>query len=222
MADDSIPPNRPIITRRQAKALGLKRYFTGKPCKRGHLAEWGTASGACLDCQYERDRRRYHQNPKKKRDRSRGWREQNTEKARETVRRWRDKNQERGRESVRLWKQKNPERVRALGREYRHRLIKRDPEYFRTQYNRRRAKKTGAGGTFSASDITEIRGLQRNRCARCRKTLRGKPTDIDHITPLALGGSNDRKNLQLLHASCNRSKGARHPIDDMRRLGRLL
>jgi 5-methylcytosine-specific restriction endonuclease McrA len=27
-----------ILTKREAKARGLKRYFTGKPCKRGHLA----------------------------------------------------------------------------------------------------------------------------------------------------------------------------------------
>lgn len=222
MADDSIPPNHPIITRSEARALGLKRYFTGKPCKHGHLAEWGTASGACLNCQYERDGRRYHQNPEKKRDSSRRWKERNTEKAREVVRLWKDKNPERGRESIRLWKQKNPEKVRAMEREYRRRLAKRNPEYFRTQYNRRRAKKIGAGGAFSVNDITEIRKLQRNRCARCGMTLRGKPSDIDHITPLALGGSNDRKNLQLLHARCNRSKGARDPIDDMRRLGRLL
>jgi hypothetical protein len=29
----------PIISCKEAKARGLKRYFTGKPCKRGHIAE---------------------------------------------------------------------------------------------------------------------------------------------------------------------------------------
>ncbi|KKK96676.1 hypothetical protein LCGC14_2660360, partial [marine sediment metagenome] len=29
----------PYITRDEAKALGLKRYFTGKPCKYGHISE---------------------------------------------------------------------------------------------------------------------------------------------------------------------------------------
>jgi hypothetical protein len=28
-----------IITRTAAKAQGLKHYFTGKPCNRGHVAE---------------------------------------------------------------------------------------------------------------------------------------------------------------------------------------
>ena len=29
-----------IISRKQAIAQGLKRYFTGKPCKWGHIAWW--------------------------------------------------------------------------------------------------------------------------------------------------------------------------------------
>ena len=28
-----------IISHAEAKAQGLKRYFTGKPCKHGHVAE---------------------------------------------------------------------------------------------------------------------------------------------------------------------------------------
>ena len=39
-----------IITRQEAIAQGLKRYFTGKPCKHGHIAEWNCSSKACLTC----------------------------------------------------------------------------------------------------------------------------------------------------------------------------
>lgn len=39
-----------IITRAEAKAKGLKRYFTGKPCKHGHIAERMTSGGNCLVC----------------------------------------------------------------------------------------------------------------------------------------------------------------------------
>jgi hypothetical protein len=38
-----------IITRAEAKAKGLKRYFTGKPCKRGHVSE-RRVGGNCVDC----------------------------------------------------------------------------------------------------------------------------------------------------------------------------
>jgi hypothetical protein len=33
----AFPPD--IIGCDEAKALGLKRFFTGEPCKRGHVAE---------------------------------------------------------------------------------------------------------------------------------------------------------------------------------------
>jgi 5-methylcytosine-specific restriction endonuclease McrA len=39
-----------IITRAQAKAVGLKRYFTGKPCKYGHLCEKYTSCLKCVEC----------------------------------------------------------------------------------------------------------------------------------------------------------------------------
>lgn len=45
-----------IITRKEAKATGLKRYFTGKPCKRGHVVEQLVSSCECVRC-HERRRR---------------------------------------------------------------------------------------------------------------------------------------------------------------------
>jgi predicted Fe-S protein YdhL (DUF1289 family) len=38
-----------IITRKQAIEQGLKRYFTGKPCKRGHVDERYVTRG-CIAC----------------------------------------------------------------------------------------------------------------------------------------------------------------------------
>jgi hypothetical protein len=35
---------------REAIALGLTRYFTGKPCPRGHIDERAVRSGACITC----------------------------------------------------------------------------------------------------------------------------------------------------------------------------
>lgn len=39
-----------IITREEARERGLKRYFTGRPCKRGHLEERATSNSTCLGC----------------------------------------------------------------------------------------------------------------------------------------------------------------------------
>ena len=42
-----------IITRAEAKEKGLKRYFTGKPCKYGHICEKLTSCYKCVQCQEE-------------------------------------------------------------------------------------------------------------------------------------------------------------------------
>lgn len=38
------------MERKTAIERGLKRYFTGKACKHGHLADRITVSGACSVC----------------------------------------------------------------------------------------------------------------------------------------------------------------------------
>jgi hypothetical protein len=40
-----------IISRAEAKAKGLKRYFTGKPCKHGHVAERQVFNATCVECE---------------------------------------------------------------------------------------------------------------------------------------------------------------------------
>lgn len=44
-----------IISRADAKAQGLTRYFTGKPCKHGHVSE-RIIAGQCCEC-----RKVYHE-----------------------------------------------------------------------------------------------------------------------------------------------------------------
>jgi len=38
------------ITRQEAKERKLPRYFSGIPCKRGHVCERYTSSGLCVEC----------------------------------------------------------------------------------------------------------------------------------------------------------------------------
>ena len=45
-----------IISRREALRRGLTRYFTGKPCKRGHIAE--RVGGHCVQCEAIHSKRR--------------------------------------------------------------------------------------------------------------------------------------------------------------------
>jgi len=58
--------------------------------------------------------------------------------------------------------------------------------------------------------ITKERLYQKCKgvCVWCDQPLTYQNSAIDHIFPLAKGGTNSEDNLQLLHPSCNKSKGA--------------
>jgi hypothetical protein len=44
------------ISRKDEMALGLKRYFTGNACKRGHISERQVSSLQCCDCSREKQK----------------------------------------------------------------------------------------------------------------------------------------------------------------------
>ena len=42
-----------IISRKKAQKNGLKMYFTGEPCRHGHICERRTTTGRCILCSKE-------------------------------------------------------------------------------------------------------------------------------------------------------------------------
>ena len=58
MATRGLEPLR-AFSRHDAQLLGRSRYFTGKPCKRGHTAERLTKTCHCIACETDRPRRPY-------------------------------------------------------------------------------------------------------------------------------------------------------------------
>ena len=66
------------------------------------------------------------------------------------------------------------------------------------------------GGKLSGADVAAVIDRQKGKCAACGS--KGK-LEMDHIMPLALGGSGDKSNFQGLCRYCNRSKHAKHPAD---------
>lgn len=46
-----------VISRNDARSAGLPHYFTGKPCKRGHIDVRRVANHGCLSCHRENQRR---------------------------------------------------------------------------------------------------------------------------------------------------------------------
>jgi hypothetical protein len=43
-------PTPTLISREAAYTQGLTRFYTGKPCKQGHIAQRYVSGGACVDC----------------------------------------------------------------------------------------------------------------------------------------------------------------------------
>lgn len=54
-------------TCKEAKANNHKTYFTGKLCKRGHLAERFVTNHMCVECNVEDHKRWVKDNPEKQR-----------------------------------------------------------------------------------------------------------------------------------------------------------
>jgi hypothetical protein len=52
-----------ILSRAEALASGLPHYFTGKPCKYGHVAKRAAVKGVCLQCQAEWEKQNRRNNP---------------------------------------------------------------------------------------------------------------------------------------------------------------
>ncbi|MGY6251756.1 hypothetical protein ACXIUS_30290 [Bosea thiooxidans] len=73
--------------RSDAKQTGSRFYYTGKPCKNGHISKRQTDSGSCFECAKEGRIRRYHADIEKSREAVRKWRKENRDKYLESARR---------------------------------------------------------------------------------------------------------------------------------------
>lgn len=140
---------------------------------------------------------------------------------------WRKKNNEynKRRGDVHLDKRRklyanNKERYKGYSKAYEER----NPERFKFLNNRKNARRkmrVKSNGDYSYREIRAIRKMQKVKCAYCKKCIK-KKHHIDHIMPLALGGSNEAKNIQLLCPPCNHRKSCKDPMDYMRENGFLL
>lgn len=93
-----------IISRPEAKAAGLIRYYTAKPCRNGHLSERLVSSHGCSQCMHERTALWCGENPDKRKITERKYRATNATKIAATKKAWKANNRDKHRASNRKWK----------------------------------------------------------------------------------------------------------------------
>lgn len=156
-------------TRAEAKAIGAKYYFTGEPCKHGHISLRKT-KGACVEClkiewqqgnekraEYFREYNRREEVKEKKND----WYLDNREAV---IERARTRPVEKLREYRNAWKENNLVQVRASTK------------------SRRRKHRDATPPWITREQKSEIRKLYEMAITMTKTT--GEQYVVDHIVPL--------------------------------------
>lgn len=182
--------------RKDALECGDIYYFTGKPCKKGHVSKRISGSGSCYECSLNGFRNRYNSNIEESRrrniERDRKSR-QNEEKYKSLVE---------GRNKRRSEKRsKNIDEAREKGREAYIRYM----DTFKINAKIRKIRTKGAEGKFTKNDIKRMFDEQKGICPYCNEDIT-EEYHIEHKTPISRGGSNWPENLHLTCAPCNYKK----------------
>jgi hypothetical protein len=182
-------------TRKEALALGVPHYYTGKPCKHGHIA-LRLVKGTCVECrkmewvESNERRKEYFKTSEVVKDIKRRYYEKHKEavKLRAKLRPIEEKRRAKG-----VYKENNPDLYRLLVNVRRRRFRQATPKWVTVEERRK------------------IRALYA-QAQEMSKTL-GVPYEVDHIIPLISSevcGLHVLTNLQILPKEENLLKSNKH------------
>ena len=216
-----------------AKQAGLVRYFTGKPCKNGHIAERYVAQSACVLCARDKARDLYQQMDADARARYydtrkvyvRQWKDTHHERARDLnaksnasakqrnpdyFKQYYAKHRELRSSAARAWYHANSEHHITVVNKYRERNPERMRAIGRKNASTRRARKLAQ--FVEVVDPRVVFQRANGLCGICRGPVDpASRWEVDHVMPLVRGGTHSYDNVQLAHRSCNRRKHAAVP-----------
>lgn len=238
-----------IITRTEAIALGLKRYFTGIPCKLGHIDERQTVNWTCRECVRVKSLARYSANPEAARARQNTYYRDHKERIAETnaasrarnadkikVRKKadyeRDKNKPEFQQRLRQYTEQNRDHKREYDRRYRAanadrleqvksawRIVNADLIRAVKSSYKARRRSQEAIGDSSRSIAEWVESVKKV-CYWCSKKCADE-YHIDHYHPLSKGGEHRVSNLVIACPTCNLRKNAKDPLEFAASVGRL-
>lgn len=175
-----------ICSKCQRPKVRSCRFFYRTSCNADGLA------GHCKDCEKLRRAMYYKKNRKREIDCAKRWQADNPEAKRQADCRYNRRHSAKHVARVRAWCQQNPEKARILAR-------KRDAT--------RRARVLDA----FVEHVDPILVYERSGgyCGICGKEVSMENFHVDHIIPLACGGTHEYANTQAAHPRCNKIKGKR-------------
>lgn len=188
---------RAVVGKAEAKARGLRYYYTGRPCARGGLAPRRVSDSMCTCVRCETDRKeRNARHYALKRDavleQKRGYYERTREQAAKRHRQYRSANLAKIIAKNRAWYEANKDKVRA------HQV-------------RRRLGKLLATPPWHG-EFDRLVETEAYRLATLRKATLGIAWHVDHMLPIKgkrVCGLHCWQNLQVIPETLNLKKGAR-------------
>jgi hypothetical protein len=181
-----------VCSRSDAKKQGKTRYFTGKPCTHGHVAERFVSSFQCVTCTTERVVAWQKAYPDLAAEKHARWKAKNPGLPAKRAAEWYANNTARAKVAQRQYRDNNPEKMRHLSAKARADKFWRTPAWL-TDEDR-----------WLIEEVYDL-AVQRNDCT-------GIEWHVDHIVPLRgkyVSGLHVPDNLQVIPAKDNLRKSNR-------------
>jgi 5-methylcytosine-specific restriction endonuclease McrA len=153
----------------------------------------------CKDCYYAQIQR---------------WHEQHRERSQQIKRAYREKNRLKELEAAKARRLANPVQFREAKNAAQRKRRTEEPGKHRAHLAKRRKQLKAGGDNYTAQDVRRLYDTQNGFCAApgCATSILSA-YHVDHITPLARGGTNSADNIQLLCPPCNYAKSSRDPYE---------
>lgn len=218
-----------LVSLNEARERGLKFYFTGVKCSRGHLSERYTKKRACVLCVREdslkRSKTKKVKEQNKRYKQTEAYKEhqkkyKSTDEYRKRSSEWvrndRLKNKDkylqkeaesrcRRKESIRAYNARHYMENKALHKQKAEKFRSENPCYYRFYNSKRRS----LCKTFSSCELTSLVSLEAASLANDRSLQTGIDWHVDHMIPLQakkVCGLHVWNNLQVIPAFMNLKK----------------